>query len=184
MDYQAARLSLYLIERDYSGAEAFAAKATDETKRMPDFWLTLAAVAHAAGKVDEVRQANAQAKRSALLALVPRPDDPNLLSQLSMAEAGLGQNEEALRHARQAAEMLPPSVDAVLGPACEMRLAQVLAMTGDRNGAFDKLGKLVKLPFGLNYGDLKLNPMWDDLRDDPSFDRILAESASPVATSG
>ena len=39
MDYQAARLWLYLMERDYSGAKAFAAKATDEVKRMPGFWL-------------------------------------------------------------------------------------------------------------------------------------------------
>jgi eukaryotic-like serine/threonine-protein kinase len=184
MDYQAARLSLYLIERDYRGAKAFAAKATDEVKRMPDFWLTLAAVAHAEGKVNEERQANAEAKRSALLALVPRPDDPKLLGELSVAEAALGQNEEALRHARQAAEMLPPSVDAVAGPMCEIRLAQVLAVTGDRDGAFDKLGKLVKLPFGLNYGDLKLNPMWDDLRDDPRFDRILTESALPLTADG
>jgi len=67
---------------------------------------------------------------------------------------------------------------------CEMRLGQVLAITGDRDGAFDKLGKLVKLPFGLNYGDLKLNPMWDDLRNDPRFDHILAESALPLATDG
>jgi len=29
---------------------------------------------------------------------------------------------------------------------------------------------------------LKLNPIWDDLRDDPRFDRILAESTLPVAT--
>jgi eukaryotic-like serine/threonine-protein kinase len=184
MDYQTARLWLYLIERDYSGAKAFAAKATDEVKRMPDFWLTLAAAAHAEGNVNEERQAHAEAKRTALLALVPRPDDPGLLGALSVAEAALGQNEEALRHARQAAEILPPSVDAVAGPMCEMRLAQVVAMTGDRDGAFDKLGKLVKLPFGLNHGDLKLNPMWDDLRDDPRFDRILAESALPLATSG
>ena len=62
-----------------------------------------------------------------------------------------------------------------------MRLAQVLVMTGDPDGAFDELGKLVKLPFGLNQGDLKLNPMWDDLRDDPRFDRILSESALPLA---
>jgi hypothetical protein len=68
---------------------------------------------------------------------------------------------------------------------CEMFLAQVLAMTGDRDGAFDKLSKLVNQPFSLiNYGDLKLNPMWDDLRDDPRFDRILAESALPIATDG
>jgi len=184
MDYQAARLWLYLIQRDYGGAEAFAAKATDETKTMPDFWLTLAAVAHAEGKINEARQANAEAKRSALLALGPRPDDPKLLGELSVAEAALGQNEEALRHARHAAEILPPSVDAVAGPTCEMRLAQVLAMTGDRDGAFEKLGKLVKLPFSLNHGDLKLNPMWDDLRDDPRFDRILAESSLPFATNG
>src|SRR5436190_16064296 len=184
MDYQNARLWLYLIERDYSGAQAFAAKATDETKKMPDCWLTLATIAHAAGKLDEERQANAEAKRSALLALRPRPDDPNLLGQLAVAEAGLSQNEEALRHGRQAADILPATVDAVAGPMCEMRLAQVLAMTGDRDGAFDKLGKLVKLSFGLNHGDLKLNPTWDDLRDDPRFDRVLAESALPLETSG
>jgi len=184
MDYQTARLSLYLIERDYRGAKAFAEKATYEVKRMPDFWLTLAAVAHAEGNLNEERQANAEAKRSALLALGPRPDDPGLLGALSVAEAAFGQNEEALRHARHAAEILPSSVDAVAGPMCEIRLAQVLALTGDRNGAFDKLGKLVKLPFGLNSGDLKLNPMWDDLRDDPRFDRILAESALPFAPNG
>ena len=122
--------------------------------------------------------------RTALLALGSRPDDPRLLGALSIVEAALGQNEEALRHARQAAELLPPSADAVAGPMCEMRLAQVLAMTGHRDGAFNKLGKLVKLPFGLNHGDLKLNPLWDDLRNDPRFDRILAESALPLATEG
>src|SRR5262249_55511737 len=163
------------IERDYSGAKAFAAKVTDEVRRRPDFWNTLAAVAHAEGNVNEERQANAEAKRSARLALVPRPDDPGLLGELAIAEASLGQNEEALRHARHAAEMLPPSVDAVTGAMCEMNLVAVLVMTGDRDATFDKLSKLVKLPFGIiNYGDLKLNPVWDDLRDDPRFGRILA----------
>jgi hypothetical protein len=52
-------------------------------------------------------------------------------------------------------------------------------MTGDRDGVFDEFRKLVKLPFGLTRGDLKLSPMWDDLRDDPRFDRILAESVLP-----
>ena len=150
---------------------------------MPDFWLTLAAVAHAEGEVNEERQANAEAKRSALLALGPRPDDPGLLGQLAIAEAALGQNEEALRHARHAAEMLSPSVDAVGGAVCEMQLVAALAMTEDRDATFEELSKLVKLPFGLNHGDLKLNPIWDDLRDDPRFDRILAESALPLATS-
>ena len=50
-------------------------------------------------KVNEERQANAEARRWARLALGSWPDDPNLLGELSVAEAGLGQNEEALRHA-------------------------------------------------------------------------------------
>ncbi len=183
-DYQAARLRLYLVERDYSGAKAFAAKMTDEAKRRPDFWLTLAAVAHAEGKVSEEHQAYAEAKRSALLALKPRPDDPGLIGQLAIAESALGQNEEALRHARHAAEMLPSSVDAIGGAMCEMNLAAVLVMTGDRDAIFDQLSKLVKLPFSLTHGDLKLDPVWDDIRDDPRFDRILAESALPLATDG
>jgi eukaryotic-like serine/threonine-protein kinase len=184
MDYQAARLWLYVMERDYSGAKAFAAKATDEVKRMPSFWLIVAMVAHAQGNLEEARQANAEAKRIAQASLRRRPDNPETLGELAFAEAALGRKEEALRHAHHAAEILPPSVDALAGPMCENRLAQVLAVMGDRDGAFEKLGKLVKLPFGLNYGDLKLNPMWDDLRDDPRFDHILAESAVPLETDG
>jgi hypothetical protein len=61
-----------------------------------------------------------------------------------------------------------------------MRLAQVLALTGDRDGVLAKLSELVNQPFGLNYGDLKLNPMWGNVRDDSRFDRILAESALPL----
>ena len=68
---------------------------------------------------------------------------------------------------------------------CEMYLAAVLVMTGDRDATFDKLSELVKLPFGvINYGDLKLNPVWDDLRSDPRFDRILGESALPLPVNG
>ena len=184
MDYQAARLWLYLMERDYSGAKAFAAKATDERKENARIsGSSCAAVAHAQGKVERSAsgQCGGKAHGTSLRSL-QRPDNPEALGELAFAEAALGQKEEALRHARHATEILPPSVDAVAGPMCENRLAQVLAVTGDRDGAFDKLGKLVKLPFGLNYGDLKLNPMWDDLRDDPRFDRILAESALPLAT--
>ena len=179
VNYQATRLRLYLIERDYSGAKAFGANASDELKKTPNFWLTMAAVAHADGNVNEERRAYAEAKRLALLALVPRPDNPRLLGELAMAEAGLGENEEALRHARRAAGILPPSVDAVEGAMCEMNLAAVFVMIGDRDATFDKLTKLVKLPFGvINYGDSKLDPVWDDLRGDRRFDRILRSPMS------
>ena len=76
-------------------------------------------------------------------------------------------------------------MDPVLGPSCELRLSQVLVLTGDRDGALDKLSKLVTQPFSfITNGDFKLNPMWDDLREDPHFDRILAESALPLVPNG
>ena len=53
----------------------------------------------------------------------------------------------------------PPSVDAVGGAMYEMNLAAVLVKTGDRDATFDKLSKLVKLPFSLTHGDLKLDPV-------------------------
>src|SRR5262249_201092 len=163
-----------LIERDYSGAKAFGMKANDEVKKIPSFWLTLAAIAHADGNVNEEQDAYAEAKRLTLLALEPRPENPRILGELAIAEAGLDENTKALRHARRAVEILPASIDAVEGAMCEMYLAAVLVMKGDRDATFAKLSELVKLPFGVvNYGDLKFNPVWDDFRNDPRFDRVL-----------
>ena len=182
MDSQMARLWLAFLERDFNAAKSIAATVGEDLRRMPDFWLTVAAIAHAEGNVEEAGQANAEAKRVALDALVLRPNNPELLGQLAVAEAALGRKTEALQQARRAAEMLPPSADAITGPMCQVRLVEVLASTGDRDGAFKTLGELVKQPFSPNYGDLKLNPMWDEFRDDPRFDSIVADSALPPKT--
>ena len=153
MDYQMARLWLTFLERNYNGAKSIAATVSEELKKMPDFWLTVAAIAHAEGNVERAGQANAEAKRVALDALVLRPNNPELLGQLAVAEAALGRKAEALQQARRAAEMLPPSADAITGPMCQARLVEVLASTGDRDSAFKTLGELVKQPFSPNYGD-------------------------------
>ncbi len=182
MDFQMGQLWLAFLERNYGAAKAIAAAASKEVKKTSNFWLTVAAVADAEGDVEGMRQANAEAKRVALDALVSRPDNPELLSDLAVAEIALGRKEEGLQLARRAAAMLPLSADAVIGPMCQIRLVQALASTGDREGAFEKLSELVKQPFSPNYGDLKLNPMWDDLRSDARFDRILAEAALPPVT--
>jgi hypothetical protein len=39
------------------------------------------------------------------------------------------------------------------------------------------LAPLAKLPCGVYYGTLKLDPLWDPLRKDPRFERLLAELA-------
>ena len=36
---------------------------------------------------------------------------------------------------------------------------------------------VAKIPAGPEYGDLRLNPIWDPLRGDPRFDKIVASLA-------
>ena len=112
--------------------------------------------------------------------LQTRPNDPDLLCSIGMAEAGLGHKEEALRLAQRGYDLVPPGVDALASPACGSMLAQVLAWNGDREGALNLLAKLARIPFGPNSGDLRYSPYWDDLRSDPRFDQLLAAAAEPI----
>jgi hypothetical protein len=41
--------------------------------------------------------------------------------------------------------------------------------------AFETLSSLTKTPFGIYYGELKLEPYWDPLRKDPRYEKLLAE---------
>jgi hypothetical protein len=50
-------------------------------------------------------------------------------------------------------------------------------MTGDKNLAFEQLAISAQNPGGVTYGDLKLNPVWDTLRGDPRFEKIVASLA-------
>jgi hypothetical protein len=55
----------------------------------------------------------------------------------------------------------------------------VYAWTNELDLAFETLEPLVKIPSGIFYGSLKLDPLWDPLRKDPRFDELLAELAPP-----
>jgi hypothetical protein len=72
----------------------------------------------------------------------------------------------------------PISEDALGGPDIATFVAQLYVWTSRSNLAFEQLNILIKIPGrSLNYGDLKTNPGWDPLRNDPRFDRLLAELA-------
>ena len=51
--------------------------------------------------------------------------------------------------------------------------AIICAWTGERELALGQLEALTKAPGGHTYGDLRLNPMWDPLRGDPRFEKIV-----------
>jgi hypothetical protein len=76
--------------------------------------------------------------------------------------------------------MLPTSEDAVDGPPLLINLAVVYVWTNELNLDFETLEPLVKIPSGVFYGSLKLDP----LRKDPRFDKLLAELAPSTNSRG
>jgi serine/threonine protein kinase/Tfp pilus assembly protein PilF len=103
------------------------------------------------------------------------PEDASLLSQLAVVDALLNDKEAAIAEAKRAVEILPVSKDAVIGPAVLINLAVVYAWTGEVNLAFQTLGSVAKMPAGISYGELKLEPYFNPLRNDPRFDKFLVE---------
>ncbi len=179
-DYQGARFWLPLLEKNYAEARSVAAKCGQEEREMPSYWQMMALLEQGEGNTEAAHSAYTEAKHAAQAALLKRPGDPTLLGDLATANAGLGLKDEALRLARRGAESCPPSADALLGPDCLRVVSEVLMTSGDHEGAFEILNQIVGKPFGPTYGDLKLDPIWEPLRDDPRFDKFLSLAALPA----
>jgi TolB-like protein/class 3 adenylate cyclase/Flp pilus assembly protein TadD len=106
-----------------------------------------------------------------------QPDYPEGLCVLGVADAALGNKEDAIREGRRAVELLPVTKDAIIGPLLVQNLALIYAWTGEKDLAFEQLTIAAKLPGFLSYGELRLHPYWDPLRGDPRFDKIVASLA-------
>ena len=107
------------------------------------------------------------------------PDDASKLCFLGLIDASLGRKEEALREGRRAIELLPSTKDALNGTEVLYFYAVICAWTGERDQAIQQLEILAKLPAGVSYGEIRLDPFWDPLRGDPRFERIVA-SLAPI----
>jgi TolB-like protein/class 3 adenylate cyclase/Tfp pilus assembly protein PilF len=106
-----------------------------------------------------------------------QPDYAEAFSALGVIDAALGNKEDAIREGRQAVQLMPVSKNAVEGPLLIKYLAVTYAWTGEKDRAFKRLDQAVKLPGFLSYGQLRLHPIWDPLRSDPRFEKIVASLA-------
>jgi len=106
-----------------------------------------------------------------------RPDDAGALSVLGLIDAALGQKGEALYEGRRAVELLPVEKDAINGREIIVCLANIAAWVGDKSLACEQLAIAIRYRGSVSYGDLKLSPLWDPLRGDPCFEKIVASLA-------
>jgi TolB-like protein len=137
--------------------------------------------ARARGDAPAAESAFASARAEVEKLVHEQPDYAEALSVLGMSEAALGHNEDALHHSRRAVELFPVTKDAVTGAEILRNLAITYAWTGEKDLAIEQLQEVVRIPGPISYGQLRLHPWWDPLRDDPRFDKLVAESQKPVA---
>lgn len=105
------------------------------------------------------------------------PDDGQRHGLLGLTLAFLGRKAEAVREGRRGLELMPISRGGYFGPYVQLQLVRIYLMGGEPEQALDQLEPLLRVPFHLSSGWLRLDPTFDPLRDDPRF-RKLVDGAS------
>jgi serine/threonine protein kinase/tetratricopeptide (TPR) repeat protein len=102
------------------------------------------------------------------------PEDERYYSSLGIIYAGLGDKEKAIKYGMKGIELLPVSKEFWRGSFREEDMAIIYTMLGEEDKAIELLNRLLSRPYDLSVTWLKLDPMWDPLRDNPRFLSLLS----------
>ena len=164
----------YVIKRDY--AAALNARDKDNGEAPANRLSARAAIFVLAGNTSNARVEIESARALVEARLRERPDDAYALSQLSWIYPALDRNAEAVKVAQHLSELMPPEKEAVEGPEILANLAEIEARTGNATETVKTLRQVLLLPAGMvaSIERLKIDPVWDPIRNDPGFQELLA----------
>jgi serine/threonine-protein kinase len=100
------------------------------------------------------------------------PNGPQLHVFRGLMLAYLGRKEEAIREGLKAVELNPISKDAFQGPYIELQLVRIYLAVGEPERALDRLEPLLKIPYHLSPGWLRIDPTFDPVRKNPRFEKL------------
>ena len=145
------------------------------------FWLGWAE--EVSGDHSAAQQTWRQARTELEPFLQQQPDNYNLIGDLALTNMFLGNKEAAFALIEQAKAAVPLEKDALDGPVPIEILARVAAQMGEPDLAITALQKILSMPYeealaasaGLTPALLRLDPMFDPLRNDSRFQKLCEE---------
>jgi TolB-like protein/Flp pilus assembly protein TadD len=174
-----------LFQRRYAVAiEIFSSAVAAKTKRgesSDDEKLLLGLSQQRAGNVAAARatyEKAAQDIQRELDKVAPGSNtEAGLHATLGLAYAGLGEAASAIAEGQKGMAMDPASKDPWEGPDREESMADIYALLGDADHAIPILKHLLQIPYGfaITPALLRLDPVWDPIRNDPRFQKLLSE---------
>jgi TolB-like protein/Tfp pilus assembly protein PilF len=177
------RADVFLLERKYrEGLQQAESLPDDQLTAFPGgLWSKYYYVGFARKALEDepgARAAFLRAKTAAEDELKRTPDAAKLHIALAKTLAFLGEKDAALAEAKRATELQPESKDALDGPGITEGFAQVQAIVGENDRAIELLDGLLNRPSPVTVQGLRVNPVWDPLRNDPRFQDLLTKYGS------
>jgi serine/threonine-protein kinase len=102
------------------------------------------------------------------------PEDPQLHALHGLALAYMGRKVEAIAEGERSLALMPISKDAANGAYDQHQLARIYIMVGEPEKALDQLEPLLKIPYLLSPGWLRIDPAFAPLKGNPRFERLIS----------